>query len=293
MRLPAKSVLSVVALAVAIGLVFVVVTVRAGERSVSLPVEAKPTLAGRLTGFLATQSAEQPYRDPTAAERSAAADALDDHARFTELGFTSVEDVDEETGRRYLMFESPPDDRAWGLVVVDLSEPTRVAIEVPHPRTDMGTEWIGLDLFRAVPGSVLLVAGANRRAAGELADVAHNENSVYQALSESLARQGIPQVQLHGFADLNLPDHDIAVSTGSEQPNPLAARIADGLSEAGFDECRAWAERCGRLEGTTNVQGRAAAAHGAAFVHVELSNRIRTDEEKRADLVDALASAVS
>jgi hypothetical protein len=292
MRLPAKSVFSVVALVLAIGLVVVVVAVRTGERRASLPVDGPPTIAARILGFLATQSAEQPYRDPTEAERLAAAGALDDHARFTELGFTTVEGTDEETGRRYVLFESPKDDRAWGLVVVDLSQPTRVAIEVPHPRTDMGTEWIGLDLFRAVPGSVLLVAGANRRAVGELADVAHNENSLYQALSVALALRGTPQVQLHGFADLNLPDHDIAVSTGVDAPNPLATRIADRLSGNGFAACKAWEERCGRLEGTTNVQGKAAAAHGAPFVHVELSNSIRTDEEQRTDLVDALATAL-
>jgi hypothetical protein len=190
------------------------------------------------------------------------------------------------------MFSSPSDDRAWGLVVMDQSQPVRLVIEVPHPRTDIGTEEIGLDLFRAVPGSVLLIAGANRRAAGELADVAHNENSVYQAWSIAWARGGAPQIQLHGFADLNLPDHDIAVSTGTDASNPLAVRIAEGLAEGGFDECRAWAEKCGRLEGTKNVQGRAAAAEGAAFVHVELSNKIRRDRQQRADLVDALARAV-
>lgn len=263
----------------------VLTVVRAGDRG-ALPAatDGPPTLAGRITAFLATQDAEQPYRDPTDAERSA---AVGD--RYAELGFTSVEDVDEVTGRRYALHTSPADERAWGAVLVDLSAPVRVAIEVPHPRTDIGTEWIGLDLFRAVPGGIVLIAGAHRRAAGELADVAHNENSLYQALSVDLARRGVPQVQLHGFADLNLPDHDIAVSTGVDRPNALARRVADGLAEAGFDACRAWARKCGRLEGTTNVQAKAAAALDAPFVHVELSNSVRTDEDKRADLVEALA----
>jgi hypothetical protein len=298
-------VLPLVALAVAIGLVVVVVTVRSSaERRVTLPAPAEPGLAGRITEYLAAQHPEQPYRDPTGAERLAAAAALDDRSRFAELGFTTLDGVDDLTGRPFALYSSALDDRAWGLVLVDLSQPgaslgdkpavsARLAIEVPHPRTDIGTEWIGLDLFRAVPGSVLLIAGANRRAAAELADVAHNENSVYQALSVALARSGVPQVQLHGFADLNLPDHDIAVSTGTDQPNALAMRVADGLAESGFDECRAWAQRCGRLEGTTNVQAKAAAAHGAAFAHVELSNKIRRDDEQRADLVRSLAGTLT
>jgi hypothetical protein len=283
-----RRLLPLAALVLAIGLVVVVVVLRTPDRRV-LPAAADepPTLKGRITAFLATQYAEQPYRDPTDAERAAAVGS-----RFAELGFSSVEGVDEVTGRRYALHTSPPDERAWGAVLVDLSAPVRLAVEVPHPRTDIGTEWIGLDLFRAVPGSVLLIAGANRRAAGDLADVAHNENSLYQALSVDLARRGVPQLQLHGFADLNLPDHDIAVSTGGDRPNPLATRIADGLAEAGFDECRAWAQKCGRLEGTTNVQAKAAALANAPFAHVELSNRVRTDEPRRAGLIDALTAAV-
>ena len=282
-----RRLLPIAALVLAIGLVVMVVNLRGPERRVLPAASQPPTLAGRVTAFLATQYAEQPYRDPTDAERAAAVGN-----RFAELGFSSVEGVDEVTGRRYALHTSPPDERAWGAVLVDLSAPVRLAVEVPHPRTDIGTEWIGLDVFRAVPGSVLLIAGANRRAAGELADVAHNENSLYQALSVDLARRGVPQIQLHGFADLNLPDHDIAVSTGGDRPNPLAARIADGLAEAGFDECRAWAQKCGRLEGTTNVQAKAAAAIGAPFAHVELSNRVRTDDARRAALIGALAAAV-
>lgn len=284
-----KTVFPLAALALAIGLVVVVSLVRTGDRrDLSAAGELPPGLAGRLTAFLAGQHAEQPYRDPTEGEKRAAVEQ-----RFADLGFTTVEGVDEVTGRRYALHTSPTDDeRAWGAVLVDMSEPTRLAVEVPHPRTDIGTEEIGLDLFRAVPGSTLLIAGAHRRAAGELADVAHNEHSLYQALSVAFARSGVPQIQVHGFADLNLPDHDIAVSTGTDEANPLAARVAEGLAEAGFDACRAWAQRCGRLEGTTNVQAKAAAAEGAAFVHVELSNTIRRDREQRASLVVALAAAV-
>ncbi len=284
-----RRVFPLAALALAIGLVVVVSMVRTDARRDISAAAGNPGLDDRITAYLSTQHAEQPYRDPTPAEWQTAVGGFE---RLGDLGFTRVEETDEVTGRRYALFVSPADDRAWGLVLVDLSQPVKLAVEVPHPRTDIGTEGIGLDLFRAVPGSVLLIAGAHRRAAGELADVAHNENSVYQAWSVALARSGVPQVQLHGFADLNLPDHDIAVSTGTTASNPLATRIAEGLAETGFDECRAWAEKCGRLEGTTNVQARAAAAEGAAFVHVELSNKIRRDERQRADLVEALAGAV-
>jgi hypothetical protein len=277
----------------------VVLVVRAGTNRPA--VQASPSgpreLAGRVEALLATHRADQPYRDPSADERAAGAGAFDrllngDRAGFAALGFSAIEDVDSATGRRYALLAGPTDERAWGAVLVDLSEPVRLAVEVPHPRTDIRTEWIGLDVFRQVPGSVMLIAGAHRRAAGEQADVAHNADSMFQVFSIELAKRGVPQVQLHGYADLNLPDANVVVSTGSGEPNPLASRIADELRDADLSTCRAWARRCGRLEGTTNVQGHAAAEYGATFVHVEMSNSVRVDADRRTALVSAIAAAV-
>jgi hypothetical protein len=246
--------------------------------------------------FLAGQRESQPYRDPTAAERADASAAfarvLDGSpGAFGAFGFGATEDVDADTGRRYALYTSGPGDRAWGAILVDLSAPVRLAIEVPHPRTDIDTEWVGLDLFRKVPGSVVLFAGAHRRAGGGAADVAHNEESFFQALSVTLAERAVPQIQVHGFADLNLPDANAVVSTGNDNPNPLATRIAAELDTRDVTVCRAWARACGRLEGTTNVQGRAAAERGSVFVHVELSNSVRSDAGRRAAVVEALAAA--
>jgi hypothetical protein len=169
----------------------------------------------------------------------------------------------------------------------------RLAIEVPHPRTDIATEWVGLDLFRRVAGSVVLFAGAHRRAGRGAADVAHNAGSFFHALSLTLAQRGIAQVQLHGFADWNLPDAQAGVSTGSDRPTPLAERIAAQLGMREITTCRAWEQACGRLEGTTNVQGHAAKESGSVFVHVELSNSVRADAGRRAAVVEALAAAVA
>jgi len=281
-----------------VALIAILVVVRIdGSQSGSAARPVASALADRVRDFLAGQRADQPYRDPTAAERADAsaafADLLDGApGQFTEFGFGATEDVDADTGRRYALYTSASGDRAWGAILVDLSAPVRLAIEVPHPRTDIDTEWVGLDLFRKVPGSVVLVAGAHRRAGGGAADVAHNEDSFFQALSVTLARRGVPQIQVHGFADLNLPDSNAVVSTGNDTPNPLATRIAAELDTRDVTVCRAWERACGRLEATTNVQGRAAAEHGGVFVHVELSNSVRADDARRAAVVEALAAAV-
>jgi len=280
-----------------VAVIAILVVVRIdGSQSGSSARPVASDLAGRVRDFLAGQREGQPYRDPSAAEWADASAAFarvlsGSSGDFGAFGFSVTEDAD--TGRRYALYTNGPGDRAWGAILVDLSAPVRLAIEVAHPRTDIDTEWVGLDLFRKVPGSVVLFAGAHRRAGGGAADVAHNEESFFQALSVTLAERAVPQIQVHGFADLNLPDANAVVSTGNDNPNPLATRIATELDMREVTVCRAWARACGRLEGTTNVQGRAAAERGSVFVHVELSNRVRADDARRAVVVEALAAAAA
>jgi hypothetical protein len=296
-----------VGLAVAGAATLVLMVGAAAKRPEPPSARSAPDLPGRLDEVLDPLRPDQPYRHPTPAERATAATAagrlldtapqIDPEvvAAFAGLGMSTVEDTDAGTGRRYALFASDPaairDGRAWGAIVVDLSGPVRVALQVPHPRTDIATERIGLDLFRRVPGSILMVAGAHRRAGGGAADVAHNTGSVFHVLAVELAARAVPQIQLHGYADQNLPDAQVVVSAGAGEPGPLALRIADRLTEHGFTACRGWAERCGRLEGTANAQGRAAEEAGSPFVHLEMSHTVRAGEHQRAALVAALVAA--
>lgn len=236
------------------------------------------------------------YRAPSREERDLAergAGALRDlpQARsvFEKLGFSLVESTDPATGRRFALFTSRD---SWGAVLVDLSADSRVLVGVPHPGSDLRSEQLGVDVFRAVPGSILLVAGAHRRAGGGDADVAHNPKSLFHVVATRLARTGLPQVQVHGFADRNLPGADVVVSTGSADRGALPARIADRIGDAGFATCRAWTTRCGRLEGATNVQGQAAEELGVTFVHLEVSWSVRATADTRAALSAAVAAAL-
>ncbi|WP_030486504.1 hypothetical protein [Micromonospora chokoriensis] len=251
--------------------------------------------------LVAGLSRDKPYRDPDTGERAAARRAArslvtgpnagtDLDQVFNDLGFQAHRGADPATGRPFdLYLATGSDDRSWGAVLVDRSATPRAVIEVPHPGFDINTEKLGLALHRKVPASVLLIAGAHRQAADGDADVAHNDKSLFHALAAEFANNGLDQIQLHGFADRNLPASDAVVSTGSASVTPVARRIADGLSAAGLDACRAWVKRCGQLEGKTNEQGRAAAALGSVFIHLELSWSIRRDAEARNRVVTVLA----
>jgi hypothetical protein len=269
------------------------------------PTGSDPTgsdLEERFAGFAAGLGPAAPYRDPWPDERRLAKAAMShlvalqpessaltrpDTSALIRLGFSRMEGVDAATGRRYAMYVHG----AWGVVLVDLSMPARLVVEVPHPNSDLRTERMGTQLFRLVPGSVLLMAGAHRKAAEGAADVAHNDRSLFNALAAEAAGRRLPQVQLHGFADRNLPGLDAVISTGTTTATPAAARVADRLRQIGLATCQSWKDSCGRLEGIGNVQAMTAERFGAVFIHLELNWRVRGDDRLRSGAVEAVAAA--
>ena len=242
-----------------------------------------------------------PYRPPTGeegrqaltgTERLLSGDTVAAQEPFDPLGMDTSTAVDAATGRAYALAVSRPyTERSWGLLVIDLTAPgPHLVLEVPHPVADQDSEHIGLALFRAIPGAVLLVAGAHRRAANRTADVAHQPDSLFHAIATHLADTGLGQLQLHGYHDESLPSHEIVISAGAGQPGPLVRHAADRLAAGGFDVCRVWRRDCGSLEGRRNAQGRAAAEHGHPFVHLEINRSTRADPDRRATLIAALAA---
>ncbi|MFI9012322.1 hypothetical protein ACIGNX_34285 [Actinosynnema sp. NPDC053489] len=266
------------------------------------PPSTDPTaeLGERVTGFAASLREDAPYRPPTAAQREAFADAVtglgatpstgDDDLRS--LGFAVLRAVDATTGRPYaLAVAETGGERSWGLYVVDLSRPVRLAVQVPHPANDLHTAEIGLALFRRVPGSVLSVAGTHRRAADGAGDAAHRTDSLFHAAAERHSRDGVPQVQLHGFDDDSLPSADLVLSPGAAREDPSIARVADEL-DGRLRVCRAWARDCGDLEGRRNGQGVVAAGHGVFFAHVELNRTTRDSPGNWEPVVHSLGKAL-
>lgn len=184
--------------------------------------------------------------------------------------------------------------RGWGEVYIDLSSRVRWSAQVPHPVADQHTELMGAELFSRAPGGVLVLAGANRRAGrGNTADVAHREDSIFDAVCAALTARRLPGIQVHGFADDSSPDNDVVVSPGPGRPAALVRRAARLLAAGGFEVCRAWRRNCGQLEGTTNVQARAAAARGVPFLHIENSRSVRDSPRARSRAVGALARLVA
>lgn len=231
-------------------------------------------------------SPNQPYTAPTAGERVDACNgvarlAIGDLAGATtllgRLGFTVTTDVDPATGRRYATAVSETATaRAWGLYVADLSHLLGLCIAVPHPKSDTHCEQLALRLWQAVPGSMLAMAAVHRNASSGEADHSQNTASVFHHLwTAVLGPRGVPQVQIHGFADATATEQ-VVVSTGAGPATPAAVRIADEIAATGLVTTRNWDGTANtNLDAITNQQGIAANTDSWIWVHVELNRTVR------------------
>ncbi|MGW2868199.1 hypothetical protein [Kitasatospora sp. NPDC001225] len=276
------------------------------------PGPAPVDLAARVDAFTADFFPSGRYTVPGAAQRRAVADGvlgvLDGRTgdaeralaragyRFT--GFTEAvtgRPVTEiaETGATAADDGGSGDGRGWGRVYLDRSVRPAWSVQVPHPASDVRTEALGVELFRAVPGGVLVLAGAHRRAGADgSSDVAHRSDTVFAAVVEALTLRGLPGIQLHGFGAAGLPGRDAVVSSGAGQPGPAAELTAAGLGGAGLVVRRAWREPGARLAGATNVAGLFAAGLGVPWLHIELAYGVRADPARRAAVARVLAETV-
>ncbi|WP_312880267.1 hypothetical protein [Actinokineospora xionganensis] len=267
-------------------------------------VDGPEDLRQDLADYVAALRDDAPYRTPRRAESLLLAETIDQLSQGTvadvsavarrvdDLGYRVRAGIDSSTGRSFLLAADASDDeRAWGMYVIDLSRPTRLVVEVPHPAFDLHTEEIGLELFRRTPGAVLAVAGTHRRVDDGAGDVAHRSDSMFHVVTARLAERGLPQVQLHGFHDGTLDKADIVLSAGVGRAGAGLRRASERLDEAGIRVCEAWSDHCGALEGRRNQQGIHAAEQDAPFVHVEMNRSLREDREGRAEAVRILAEA--
>ncbi|MFZ0157969.1 MAG: hypothetical protein WAL50_02975 [Kineosporiaceae bacterium] len=269
-------------------------TVAAGvTRRTVPPYYDSPTLA-LLTQGVAGLTALRSHDLPTAA------------AELHPLGFTVSSGTDPVTrsaafpaGRPYLMAVSPTGTaREWGLYLLDASVPVTVCIAVPHTRADEQCHELALRLWRAIPGALLMMATVHRdttwagQVKGTVADQAYNTESLFHhAWTDVFGPPGIPQVQIHGFADRRTGVQAV-VSTGSARLTLPAIRIAEQLTRRGLVTTRSWDSSATELLATGNEQGRAAGVHGWAWVQVELNASVRTDPGPSPTLWETAMDAV-
>jgi len=239
----------------------------------------------------------QAYDPPMASETAMMASAfllitegrLQEAARLVApLHYSVVRFTDVPTGRQFVVLQElrNPDGswpHAWGLYVYSPGSTSRLIVEVAHPLDDIDTPPVGVETFRLANARALLVAGASRFAnAGDVADVAHDGYSVFQAVHGAALVPGAVVFEPHGFEqDRHESYGDVVVSTGAFPPDALAAEVAAALRKAGFSVCLYDGTNCSELGGTTNVQGASTRAASDTFLHLEMSIGVRSDQARR------------
>jgi hypothetical protein len=261
-------------------------------------------LRRRVLSYTEDLDPDGPYSPPDDEQRARLAEGvgslLEGDAREAErllapLGLGVTRLTDTESGRRYdeIAATGPGESARWGRLYLSADAPLRWSAQVPHPVADRDTEELGVRLLERTPGGALVLAGAHRRAGRGAADVAHREDSAFHGIVLELQRRGVPGIQLHGFAESTTDRYDAVLSTGAagSAPGEVSA-LADRMESEGLRVCRGWSARC-PLEGTTNVQGRAALREDAAFVHLELAPAARGDGPDTDEAADAVAGLLS
>lgn len=267
----------------------------------SLTPAAGTNLNTFMSTFAATITSGQAYAEPTATDATNFIKGMYDvmggattSAELAALGFTITTGVEAVTKREYaLIVNEYGTARAWGAYLIDMSEPITQMIQCPHPVFDSTTEVMTLELWRRLPGSILMLAGAHRSAPSgtNLADVAHQVGSLFHLVSAELSVHGIGQIQIHGYADASDTAHDVIVASGSSNETAAHKKIADQLESAGFRIGRGWDGTATVLTGLTNSQGDLALANGAPFIHIETNSTVRTTPASMTKWYGAIESA--
>jgi hypothetical protein len=217
-------------------------------------------------------------------------------------------------GLEALVLRLRGDDRALGLV--DRSGgrggcvaraggvDAEVLLQAPHRFFDRSTGTIARAAFEGASLRGLCFATAHRYAesggkpnyGAASGDLAHQPRSHFTAMTLAgvSALPGLLVVQLHGFAESQATaEIDAIVSPGPSKARPEVQRAAEALRRLGA-RTRVFPDEIETLGGTLNAQGKALAARGKPFLHIELGAAFRkklADRRQAAALGAALARA--
>jgi len=265
-------------------------------------------LDGDLLNQIAQLEAEMPRANsqgfvvPTDAEKTAFAEIVEklqaddiDRAveQAAEAAYELIQYVDRDDAHAmsWLLRESKPIRKGWGLYAIRRNAAQDVIVEAPHPLADEGTPAIAARLYRALQARALLVAGAHRQAnADGTADAAHEAQTIFEALHESLTKSDSTIVlQVHGFAaDKHAGYPQVVLGRDEARVDGVLEKLAGTLRRkgvrVGICDGHVWTELCGEK----NLQSQRSGP--AIFIHLELDESVRAEPDV---LIAALKEALT
>ena len=199
-------------------------------------------------------------------------------------------DRGDDFSMSYLLRESRPMEKGWGLYALRMKSASNIIVEAPHPLFDRRSSSVALDIYRALDARALLIAGAHRNANGDgSADVAHAAESIFQsvhiALSQDIQAEAgeVIILQIHGFHTSRHEGYPQVVfglgNNAQSKAVSLAERIRTALSEQGISAgiCAGAESDLEDLCAKTNIQG--STTKEGMFLHIELDETIRGNDD--------------
>ena len=191
--------------------------------------------------------------------------------------------------------EAPGDRRGWGVYAFRVAAVSNILLQAPHSFADLHSGSLVERVF--VEQNVRAAAWntASRRAEvltegnektcqeGDCADLAHVDNSLFQAFTLAFAKTypGGRVIQLHGFSTSarKTPEgrrSEVVVSNGQRRPQPWLWSIDQCLEDRLCDVTSVFPEEVRELGALTNRQGRLLRERKHdGFLHVELALPLR------------------
>ena len=212
-------------------------------------------------------------------------------------------------------------------IYVTKSSAKPVAIQAPHPQSDLYTELQAIELYLDSPAGFLFIAGSRRNSSSLsnacsgkyfASDAVHNTNHSYYIAHQRLIESN-PQtlvIQLHGFGTTSLKKLQTQCRTNNDKLVNLSEglkyysdsnndyfidSLAGEINQAGVAKACIYGEDTRSLGGTTNTTGRFsnnsvdactsnAFQSGHRFIHVEQSFPVRSSY--RAEINDQIRDAI-
>ncbi len=242
------------------------------------------------------------------------------------LGYEVVNFTDTDTANIYYHLREVTVggkvSKGWGSYFYNPNKSRNALIQAPHIRHDTHSYDVATVAFQNTSVAALMFNGAHRNSGGNNnADVAHLATSIFQTVHETWTTN-VPYEtwQIHGFnlgnhpnipagTDVVLSSGDGGVSNGvkvldaafenvsfigdaqsiSHAYNTLPVNHPDNVAVNGGVVGTAM----DGLGGTTNVQGIYTRSLGGEFIHIELEQSIRLDQNLANDLLNRETAGIA
>ncbi len=211
------------------------------------------------------------------------------------IGYAITNYTHSPTNDTYYVAENSTPNKGWGYFVFNPAAIiTDLFVSVPHPLDDEHTITLGTNAYLDVGTRWLFVNGAHRNTNfNEVAEPVSDNNRYhpyYEAMA-SLVNVSTDWLDLHGFSSSSHPGYPNAVlSYGNSTQSNISLNLSTNLNDKGITAGVYNGSNFPDLAATRNLIGKYLRSISTDFVHVELSELVRNNNNLAANFTTAVTN---